>query len=75
MASDDDTNALLKEIRDLLATREKQYSDHLAEVRNMYEYQLARFREERAKSIRAISIILAVLGGIVFIVFMWPSAN
>ena len=43
--SDDKTNELLTEIRDLIAQREQQYKDHLAAVANAYAEQLRAGRE------------------------------
>jgi hypothetical protein len=37
MLNDDETNALLREIGDLLAQREEQYQRYIADVKNTYD--------------------------------------
>ena len=43
---DDQANALLREIRDLLAAREAQYTNHLANTEKAYAEQLKRSRQQ-----------------------------
>lgn len=46
----DETNQLLREIRDLMASREQQYQQHLADIGKAYDEQLRRYAAERRKS-------------------------
>jgi hypothetical protein len=45
MSDPDETNALLREIRNLLAEREQQYKNHLANTEQAYDKQVKAGRE------------------------------
>jgi hypothetical protein len=67
---DDETNQLLREIRDLLASQDKKYDDHLIKVQETYMQQIEINRQERKKSVRVVFLaLLAVVGGIFLIMY------
>lgn len=69
MTDSQETNELLREIRDLLADREEQYTRHLEQIRVMYDEQAAFAKKEREAAIRQLTIVVAVLGAVLFAVF------
>jgi hypothetical protein len=71
MADGDETNKLLREIRDLLADRERQYAAHLQDVRDMYNEQLLQARQERERAINRLSLAAAIIGAIAFGIYLW----
>ena len=60
---------LLREIRDLLAGREQQYTDHLTRTRELYESQLAQSRQERERSIKRAGIAGGIFAGIAYAIY------
>jgi hypothetical protein len=70
MSNDDETNAVLREIRDLLAQREEQYQRYLADIKQVYVDQLKMAEAQRARAIRTLSILGAVFGGLVAIAIL-----
>ncbi len=65
--SNEETNELLREIRNLLAEREQKYDEHLEKTRKLYESQLRRARRFQLRS------ILFVL--VLFIAFIFLNLN
>jgi hypothetical protein len=64
MASED-TNQLLREIRDILAPQQNKYEQHLKDVRTIYAEQIQTNAAERKKSVRILfAAILVVVGGV-----------
>jgi hypothetical protein len=63
--SDNETNQLLREIRDLLASREATYDQHLAKIQKEYDRQVETNAKERQKSVRTITAMILLLTGLV----------
>jgi hypothetical protein len=63
MAQDDETNSLLREIRDLLAAQQGKYEKNVADNRQMYQ-------EYSAKVMRRQLIVAIVLGVGVALILM-----
>jgi hypothetical protein len=57
----DETNALLREIRDLLASQESRYETHRAETKKLYDEQLARMKQMESRRLVAAAIMVACL--------------
>jgi len=63
--SDSETNQLLREIRDLLASREAKYDEHLKRIQGMYVEQINTGAKERQKSVRVVFALILLLAGLV----------
>jgi hypothetical protein len=63
----DDTNQLLREIRDILASQQNKYEQHLKDVRSMYTEQIQTNAQERKKSVRVIFALILLLVGLVVV--------
>jgi hypothetical protein len=64
--ADDETNLLLREIRDLLAAQESKYSQHLADCQRIYKEQLdaaAAWQRKRAVlgAILMVGVVIALV--------------
>ncbi|MBA3480346.1 MAG: hypothetical protein H0T51_00890 [Pirellulales bacterium] len=60
MPGTDETNELLREIRDLLAQRERQYEEHLGKTRALYDSQLQAAEKLRRKMMRNLLIVVGL---------------
>ena len=60
MTDESETNQLLREIRDLLASQESKYQQHIADSKALYAEQLAVTEQARKKSFWRILIVLIV---------------
>ena len=63
--SSDETNQLLREIRDILASQQSKYDDHLKKIQGLYMEQIQTNAQERTKSVRIIFALVLVLVGLV----------
>jgi hypothetical protein len=64
----DETNELLREIRDLLAKREEQYQQYLADIKKTYAEQLKMAAAERTRALRISFAFLAVLMAVMLLI-------
>jgi hypothetical protein len=62
---------LLREIRDLLGSREQQYADHLKAIQDLYEQQLAIARQDRERAISAVALIVGIVAAIGGALYIW----
>ena len=58
--SNEETNQLLHEIRDLLADREQKYDEHLEKTRQLYDSQLRNARRFQVRSILFVLMLFIV---------------
>lgn len=66
----DETNQLLREIRDILASQDKKYDDHLKKVQDTYAQQIQIAEQHRKKHVRVILMLLLIFfAGIALVVY------
>jgi hypothetical protein len=68
MSETQETNELLREIRDLMAKREELYQQYLLDSRKLYAEQAQLGAAERKKSMREVTILLVLLAVIIVVV-------
>ena len=71
MADSDETNQLLREIRDILATQQSKYDEHLKRIQELYAEQLAISAQERKKSARMLFVWGMLLVGLLTMLVKW----
>jgi hypothetical protein len=70
----DETNQLLREIRDILASQEHKYDDHLKKIQLAYEQQIQTNAQERKKSLRMLFLwVMILIGLLAFSAKWWMS--
>jgi hypothetical protein len=63
----DETNSLLREIRDLLVSQQSKYDDHIKKIQGVYAEQVEINAQERKKSVRIIFVLILLLVGLVIL--------
>ena len=71
MNGSDESNSLLREIRDLLAAQETKYQQHLVDIKAAYAEQLRMGEQARKKSLRTMFLGLLVLFAAMAAMLMW----
>ena len=71
MADGDETNQLLREIRDILAAQESKYDEHLKRIQGVYAEQLTFSAQERKRSVRILFVWVMILVGLLAMSVKW----
>jgi hypothetical protein len=69
MADTNETNHLLREIRDILAAQESKYEQHIKRTQEMYAEQIQTNAEERKKSLRMLFAWGMILVGLLCVLW------
>lgn len=67
--SNEETNELLREIRDLLLRREQKYDEYLEKSRRVYQKQLQDAQKRHWKNATIFALLIGTVFGLIFIAY------